>query len=164
MATMTTARLNYFFDIGHREGTLTEAQGRMARNVMEIKKLRLDKVMVHLEAADMIPLDIAPAELRRRAAATHFARLPVYEEERSYVVGVLVLLDFLIAEQEAPNIGRFIRAPVRLRADLAIDDALLRLRRARQPMGIVIGEHGRAIGIVTLKDLVEEIVGELKEW
>jgi len=164
MGTLTTARLSYFLDESHREGAITEAQGRMARNIMEIKKRRVDRVMVLLDEVDMIPLDISPEELRRHAAATHYARLPVYEEERSYVIGVLVLLDYLTAEPPPEGVGRYVRPPVRLAASLSIDDALLRLRRARQPMGIVINEHGRALGIVTLKDLVEEIVGELKEW
>jgi putative hemolysin len=164
MGILTTARLSYFLAEGRRGGAITEEQDRIARNILEIQKRPVERAMVPLEKVDMIPLDITPAELRRHAAGTHYARLPVYERERAHIVGVLVLLEFLWAEPEPASIADCVRPAARLAAGLPIDEALLALRRARQPMGIVTDESGRAVGLVTIKDLVEEIVGELKEW
>ena len=75
-----------------------------------------------------------------------------------------MLLEFLSAEDAQAAPLTHLREPVRLSPHLPIDAALRQLRRARQPMGIVVNPRGDAIGLVTVKDLVEEIVGELKTW
>jgi putative hemolysin len=160
---VTTARLSHFLGESRRQGGISAQQGHIAQNIMDLKKVRLGRVMTPLPSIDMIPRDITPEALRERAKATRYSRLPVYEGERANVVGILVLLDYL-ADNEPSNFAKFIREPIRLLAGLPIDEALLGLRRARQRVAMVTDEQGRAVGIITIKDLVEEIVGDLKEW
>jgi len=161
---LTTARLRYFLDEGQRSGAISDEQGRIARNILEFKQIPLGKVMVPLELVEMMPLQTTPAELRQRAATTSYARLPIYDRERTNIVGILVLLEFLTAEPEPEAIAGHLRPPVRLSASLPIDEALLQMQRARQPMVVVVDEEGRAVGVATMKDLLEEVVGELREW
>ena len=79
------------------------------------------------------------------------------------MTGILVLLDYTCGEKK-DNWSELIRPATFLPADMPIDAALLRLRSESQLMGIVIDDSGRAVGIATMKDLVEEIVGELSAW
>jgi putative hemolysin len=163
-AMLTTARLNYFLGESRREGTITEQQGRIAQNIMDLKHVRVGRVMTPLAQLDMVPVGITPAEMRRHAWATRFARLPVYDGERSNVGGVMLVIEYLSTEDPNAIPADYTRPAVWLKPDVSIDDALIHLRRAKQRMAIVIDDELRCLGVVTIKDLVEEIVGDLKEW
>ena len=164
MEMLTAARLNYFLGESRREGTITEAQGRIAQNIMDLKQVRVGRVMTPLAQLDMVPVGITPAEMRERARATRFARLPVYDGDRWNVGGVMLVIEYLATEDPNAIPADYILPSVWLKQDVSIDDALLQLRRAKQRMAIVIDDELRALGVVTIKDLVEEIVGDLKEW
>jgi len=160
----TSQRLHYFLAEGTQEGVLSVYQNRMARNIMRLDTIRLRDVMVPISQVTMAPIDATPEELKRLAAEKGFSRLPVYEGERTHIVGVVTLLDFLWPEAENGHARSIAREPTCFHMDDAIDDALRRLQRKKQPMGIVLDGEDKAIGIVTIKDLVEEVVGELEEW
>ena len=72
--------------------------------------------------------------------------------------------EVLLADSPEWNLDRYVSPPVKLLRTMSVMPALVRLQRARRAMGIVVDSHGRAVGIVTLKDLVEEIVGDLEAW
>ena len=119
--------------------------------------------MIPLEEVTMVPDTVGPETLKDIARAKKFSRIPVYQRERSKVVGILTLLDFL--REDKKEVKPFVKPTVYLEASLPVDDALLRLRHSKQRMGIVTdGKDGRAVGIITIKDLVEEVVGELSVW
>ena len=160
---VTTERLRYFLSAGADQGILSLDQTRMASNIMELGRITLRSVMVPLERVTMISEDADSKMLLQIASANRHSRFPVYRGKRERVTGILVFLDYLCAD-ERQNWHRFVRPPVSLTADTSIDVALLRLKKEKQPMGIVVNESSRPLGIVTMKDLVEEIVGDLAAW
>jgi len=161
---LTARRIRYFLSEGRVDGALSEDQGRMARNIMKLSETDVSSVMAPLPTVQLIERSSTGEEVRAAARTVTHSRLPVYDGQPENVVGVVVLLEFLCAEDDPDSLEGFIREPGRLRPDQGIESALRQLRRGRQHMGIVTDADGRAIGIVTLKDLVEEIVGELEEW
>ena len=88
-------------------------------------------------------------------------RIP-YVDDDGRVAGVLNIYDVLVDEDLSPPADKM-TAPLVIPADVTVTDALHRMRRGREAMGIV-ERDGRHVGIVTIKDLVEEIVGELEAW
>lgn len=156
-------RLSFLLEEGTEVGTLSMYQNIMARNIIAMGQTPVGKVMIPLEEVTMAPDTVGPETLKDIARAKKFSRIPVYQRERSKVVGIITLLDFLREDKHA--VRPFVKPALYLDSNMPVDDALLRLRLCKQRMGIVTdGKDGMAVGIVTIKDLVEEIVGELSVW
>ncbi len=157
-------RLRYFLDEGAAEGAVSVYQNTMARNIMALGTTAVQKVMIPLEEVTMAPATVGPQSLRDLAGDKKFSRIPIYDRERTRIIGVVVIIEFLMNEKHQGNIREFVRTVTHIDAETPVDDALLKLRHARQRMGIVTDGDGKAVGIITIKDLVEEIVGELTVW
>ncbi|NOZ19476.1 MAG: DUF21 domain-containing protein [Planctomycetes bacterium] len=159
----TARRLAYFLEQSTHEGVLTPYQRTMAENVMGLGKTPAKAAMIPLNEVTLVPKTITADEFRELEAKRRHTRIPVYEGRREQIAGVVNSLDFFCAG-DGKTVADLLRPPLTIPADLAIDDALRFLQRARFPMGIVVNEKKEAVGIVTIKDLVEEIVGELEVW
>ena len=160
---LSRRRLNYFFSESAAEGVLSIYQSHMARNIMSLQEVRLDRVMIPIERVATLPLNASFEECRRTIAEQPYRRFPVIDES-GRPVGLVNVLDVL-AHGDAPfDIRDYIRKPTRLQRDMNVTDALHLLKRSRQPMGFIADAEGHTAGIVTIKDLVECIVGELQEW
>ncbi len=161
---ITARRIRYFLSEGRVDGAVSEDQGRIAHNIMKLRETDVSSVMTPLPTVQSVEQSSTGDDVRAAARTVAHSRLPVYEGQPENIVGVVVLLELLCAENDPDSLEGFIREPGRLQPRQGIESALRQLRRGRQHMGIVTDADGRAIGIVTLKDLVEEIVGELEEW
>lgn len=157
-------RLGYFFSEGAEEGVVTPYQNLMAKNIMKLGRETLRNVMIPLNDVTLTSAAISSTHLANIARSKKFSRLPVYEGQKSNIIGIINIFDFLSANDSRPDIRGFIRGAAHLDSNMPIDDALLKLQQFKQNMGIVIDQHRKAVGIVTIKDLVEEIVGELAVW
>jgi len=146
------------------EGVLTGYQTAIAANITHLQGKRLRNAMVPLHEAVAIASDASLDELEELAARHHFSRLPVFKAQRDHVVGIVNVLDHLFSERRGATVAELLRPAPRLKEGDGIYASLVRLRRARMPMGIVQGPNENAVGIVTIKDLVEEIVGELEAF
>jgi CBS domain containing-hemolysin-like protein len=141
------------------EGVLTEEQGRMVRNVMRLSSVRVRDVMVPAERVDAVDTGYTREDLVRASARQGRTRIPVRDSGTGRFVGVVNVLDLLFRDE--PDPGSLVRSAPALPADQAVGRALRTLRRAHQPLGIVTDADGATIGIATVKDLVEEVSGEL---
>ncbi|MEW6356252.1 MAG: CNNM domain-containing protein [Planctomycetota bacterium] len=159
----TAGRLDYFLDQGAREGVLTPYQRTMAKKVMGFGKIPAREVMIPLSRAVLAPKSATLKELRALVAQKRSSRIPVYEERPERIIGVVTALDFFCAEDDTPVVD-MLRPPITVPENFGIDDVLRLLQHARFPMGIVVNQKDEAVGIITIKDLVEEIVGELEVW
>ncbi|MFQ5862096.1 MAG: CNNM domain-containing protein [Candidatus Brocadiales bacterium] len=157
-------RLRYFLEEGAEVGAVSMYQNIMARNIMTLGTTPIHKVMIPLEEVTMAPDTVGPQSLKSLAREKKFSRIPIYDREKTRVIGIVTLLEFLMNGKPRADVHEFVRAATCIDANMPVDDALLKLRHAKQRMGIVTDGDGRAIGIVTIKDLVEEIVGELAVW
>jgi CBS domain containing-hemolysin-like protein len=147
---------------GHAAGALTHFQSIMADRVMHLGDLTLRDVSKPLGEAVTIATDASRDDVIELLRQHDYARLPVLAED-GRVVGVLDVYDLLAAEPDKP-MDEFILPPLVLRGDGGIVESLYRMRRGRAAMAIVADRRGRHVGLATLKDLVEEIVGELEAW
>lgn len=134
---------------------------RMGRNVLELRGMNLARVMVPWSKVDQLSLGADPHAQFRKVATSSFSRLPVVDE-RGEVVGYVHQLEALGAGPETP-VTHHLRPLESLDPSLSLDSALVRLRTAGQRAALV-GSPSRPLGLVTLKDIVEEISGELARW
>jgi len=156
-------RLRAVIQEGLAEGVITGYQGELAERVLALRHKRVAEVMIPMREVAAVPVDATRTRLQRELRRHSFSRLPVYETRRDRIVGIVHVHDLLARDRlDLSEVMR--RDVVRLRPETPVGTAMVRMRRARAAMAVVEDARGRALGIVTIKDLVEEIVGDLAQW
>ncbi len=144
-----------------RDAELSPELEAMARKVLELRSIAIERVMVPWKKVETLRADGDARTTRGQAERSGFSRWPVVESGGA-VVGYVHQLEFLAADERAlPR--EHLRPMLALPPGLSIDRALIRLRKSGQ-RAAVVGTLARPIGLVTLKDLLEEISGELYRW
>jgi CBS domain containing-hemolysin-like protein len=146
---------------GHASGALTHIQSVMADRVMNIADVRLKDVMIPM-ARVHAAAGANCSQLLALIAQVNHSRLPVVDAA-DRVTGILDVLDVLTCRGPTMPADR-IRVPLVLSCEQGVTDALYEMQRRNAHMAVVAGAEGKHLGIVTIKDLVEEIVGELEAW
>ncbi|MBI5724545.1 MAG: DUF21 domain-containing protein [Planctomycetes bacterium] len=147
---------------GQASGVLTHSQTIMADRAMRMPQTALKDVMIPLKKIASVKLGVSKDEALKLIAAQPHSRLPMLDEQ-GRVVKILFVYDLVLAQDGLPPLEKAVE-PLILSQDLNITDALYRMQRGRSPLAIVCDPSGRHAGMVTIKDLVEEIVGELEAW
>jgi len=157
------ARTLHLLREGAARGGLTHVQRDLIERVLNLSTVRVVDVMIPRNRAATVPHDIKRDDFLRIARMAHFSRLPVYRDDPRRIIGIVNVYDVLTDQQPQP-VAAYLRAPLTLAEHDTVTVALLKLQRARQTMAIVQDRAGHCTGILTLKDLVEEIVGDLEAW
>lgn len=148
------------------EGGLLEPEEQLLiANILDFSDRRVAQIMTPRTRMEAVPVTIDEAALIQRMAALPFSRIPVYEEDTDHVIGILHLKD-LVRQQlnEEPYVMReLMRSTPVVPESLPAEQLLALLKKTRQHMAIVIDEYGGTAGVVTLEDLVEEVVGEVRD-
>jgi len=160
---MERRRLYHFFHESAEEGTLSAYQRTMAANIMKLQGLTVERVMIPRQAAVSVALDASHETFRHLVEESPYRRLPVADASGA-LVGVVNVLDVLSHKGGPFRLADCVRRPAVFGRDANVIDAFHVLNRSRQPMGFVTDAEGASLGIITIKDLVEEIVGELRAW
>lgn len=147
---------------GRACGVLTHFQSVMADRVMHISHVRLSDVMVPLGEAVSAPLEVGRGDLLELIRSHNYSRLPLLDDD-GQVSGILDIYEVLLGEGEARP-ADFARPPHVMLGDIPVTDALYLMQRAGATLAVVKNADNQHMGIVTVKDLVEEIVGELEAW
>lgn len=146
-----------------RRGEITEGERRMISRIFDFTDTTVDDVMVPL--SDVVALaesaDLGTAA--RQIEETQYTRFPVYRERVDRIVGTVHAFDILKAGRSEAKVGVLARAPIFVPGNQPAVDLLVELQRARQGMAIVVDEYGGAVGIATIEDILEEIVGEIED-
>ena len=161
---LTRTALAEWIAEGRREGQLSEYQQVLSSNVMALLRKNVSVAMIPIDEVDMVSAERVGEELGRALRRAKHSRLPVYEGDRENVVGVLHTLDYICARTEDRSARDLARKPVVVPQADGVQAALVKLQKQRQLMAIVADDEGRSRGVITMKDLVEEIVGELEEF
>lgn len=159
--------LRYLVTASRKAGVLDEVEGQMVDRVFDFGETRVYEIMVPRTEITGIEARATLEDALDLVAREGRTRLPVYERDLDHVVGVLHLRDVVRALRrgESPRspVSRVAREALVLPETASIEDVLAEMRRRRTQMAIVIDEHGGTAGLVTLEDLVEEIVGEVQD-
>jgi len=146
-------------------GKIRPYAGRILGNVFRISRTRVRDVMVPRDQVLAIERGIGPDELLDVLRETGFTRLPVYEGDLDNVVGILHTKDLfhVYAHERIVIIEDAIRPVTFIRPDLPVVDALRQFRRGRRHLAVVRDGDGPFLGVCTLEDVLEEIVGEIED-
>ena len=148
---------------GGAYGALTMEQTKIIERVMNLSEVRVGSIMVPRRKVTVIPLDITRSDFLKVISSRKYSRLPVTRRDGNRVVGI-VNVHHVLADEAGFSIERHMQRPLTLRANGSAANALVQLQQTEQTMAFVADPRRGDVGIVTLKDVVEEIFGELSAW
>jgi CBS domain containing-hemolysin-like protein len=149
----------------HAGGLLGDDEQELVTNILALAEERVDQVMTPRPKMAAIPVEITESDLLEFYSAVPYSRLPVFQGSIDNVVGVLHLKN-LVQQQlsQAPfELRQLLRAVPFVPETLPVKMLLARFQREHQQIAIVIDEHGGTLGLVTLEDILEEVVGEVRD-
>jgi putative hemolysin len=163
---ISTEELKLIVERGGEEGVLEAEEEQMISAVIEMGERRLHEVMVPRTSMTALPVTAGLDEAIDMIIREGHSRIPVYEETIDQVCGILYakdLLPFLKGEDRRPKLRTLLRAPLFVPESMSIDDLLHKLQGRKVHLAIVLDEYGGTAGMVTIEDLLEEIVGEIQD-
>ncbi|MDR6212871.1 transporter associated domain-containing protein [Paracidovorax wautersii] len=136
----------------------------MLERVLRMAEMTASDVMVAATRMDLLDIDAPFDQMLHQVIDTAHSRFPVYQGERENIIGILLAKD-LLKLQRAPelNIRALLRPVLFVPESKGLNDLLREFRSARSHMAVVIDEFGRVAGLVTIEDVLEEIVGEIED-
>ena len=146
-------------------GLLDQREQELVANILDFSEERVEQVMIPRTLITAIPMTIPEQELLALIPTTPFSRLPVYRDSIDNIVGMLHLKD-LVRQQlsgQPLDLASLLRKVSFVPDTLPVKSLLASFKRLHQHMAIVIDEHGGTLGLVTLEDLLEEVVGEVRD-
>jgi len=150
------------------EGILSTVQTDIINRLVGISHITLRAVMIPLNKVEMVDADSDNQALLNKLKKCAFTRLPVMDKERVNIVGFVSIYETLGSKERFDDLRNFIQPIRRLHAETTVLDAMNIMQRENQRIVLVtkMGHGGRVrpIGIVTMKDVIEELIGELAEW
>jgi len=145
------------------EAEVTTQEAEMIDKIFDLGDTTVREVMVPLVEVVMLPEHASPADAIALVEGRGFSRLPIYRERATNIVGVITAMDLLRRGADASTVAEFIRPPQFVPETTRCDDLLREMQRARNHMAVVVDEYGGSTGVVTLEDILEEIVGEIQD-
>ena len=150
---------------GRQQGVLDQTEMEIIHSVFEFTDMPVRKVMVPRPKVFALDADTPPGEVGSLIVESGFSRIPAYEGSLDNMLGVVYIKDALrLLEKRQPVVIRKILHPVHLVPETKkVGELLKELQKRRSHLALVIDEHGSLSGLVTLEDLIEQIVGEIQD-
>ncbi len=165
LPTVTEEELRHLVDEGAKAGAIEHEESRMIQSVLAFGDTLVREVMIPRTQLDGITMKASVEQCLDKFIDTGYTRLPVYNGDLDHIVGMLYAKDFLavLKERDLIILADVIRPAFFVPESKKVTELLREFRKGRIHMAIVVDEYGGTAGIVTLEDLVEEIIGEIRD-
>lgn len=161
---MTEDEIRTIVDESQESGVIEDEEREMIHNVFDFGDSLAKEVMVPRIDMTFVHVDASYKELIEIYREYKYTRLPVYEESTDYIIGIINMKDVILIEDTNNfSIRDIIREPYFTYEHKNTSDLFIEMRQASIPLAIVLDEYGVTAGLVTLEDLLEEIVGEIRD-
>lgn len=164
---VTEEEILMMVDAGSETGVVEESQRKMIRGVFEFDDLTVSDIMTHRTDITAVEASAKVSEVVNAAISTGFSRIPVYEENIDHIIGMICVKDLLclVGSEAAENSDArgFMRDIVYLPESVPCGEAFKRLSENKMQMAAVADEYGGTAGLVTMEDIVERIVGSIRD-
>lgn len=162
---ITEDELRTFVDVSHEEGVIESEERQMITNIVDFGDSIAKDVMIPRLDICMVDLSISYEELLSLFTESKFARMPVYDETIDNIVGIINLKDFVFykGDKNDFSLKKLIREAHITYEYKNVAELFMEMRKDSIPMTIVLDEYGALSGLITMEDLIEEIVGEIRD-
>jgi CBS domain containing-hemolysin-like protein len=145
------------------EADVTTVEAEMIDKIFDLGDTTVREVMVPLVEVAMLPETATPADAVALISQRGFSRIPIYAQRETDIVGVVAAMDLLRRGAEASSLAELRRPASYVPETKRIDDLLREMQRSRNHLAVVVDEYGGSTGVVTLEDILEQIVGEIQD-
>ena len=164
-AAITEDELRTFVDVSHEEGVIESEERQMITNIVDFGDSLAKDVMIPRMDIAMVEANISYEELMNEFMESKFSRIPVYEETIDNIIGIINLRDvaFYSGDKNSLDIRSLIREAHVTYEYKNVAELFVEMQKDSIPMTVVLDEYGALAGLITMEDLLEEIVGELRD-
>ena len=159
---MSQEELLMLVDEVEQDGSIDEEEGSLLRNAIEFPELRAEDILTHRVDLEAVSIEADKEEVAKVFTETKFSRLPVYEESIDNIVGVIHQKDFYEGVGLTDkSLTELMTPPIFVLKSEKLNELLRLLQENKSHVAVVLDEYGGTLGIVTLEDILEELVGEI---
>ena len=145
-----------------QDGSIDSDESELLKNVIEVTDKQAKDILTHRVDVEAVPITATKDEIARKFTQTRFSRLPVYEDTIDKVIGFIHQKNLYIdGKMTDEDISELLSPVVFVHEFEQVTDLLKRLQQEKSHMAIVVDEYGGTLGIITLEDILEELVGEI---
>ena len=159
---MSSEELLMLVEEVEEDGSIDEEEGSLLRNAIEFTELKAEDILTHRTDLEAVNVESTKEEIARVFTDTKFSRLPVYEESIDNIIGVIHQKDFYCGTGVTPlTVRELMTSPIFVLKSEKLSELLRLLQENKSHVAIVLDEYGGTLGLVTLEDILEELVGEI---
>ncbi|MFA5145466.1 MAG: hemolysin family protein [Candidatus Omnitrophota bacterium] len=162
---ITEEELRLMIEVGKEEGVVSDEERKMLHRIFEFGDTRLSDVMIPKEKIVSVSINISPEELLNIFVEEGHARLPVYEGAVDNIIGIIYARDllYILRDKGLFMLQDLVREAYYVPPKMKVNDLLRTFQADKIQIAIVVDEHKKTLGLLTLEDLIEEIVGEIED-
>ncbi|GFE58092.1 hemolysin family protein [Geobacter sp. AOG1] len=163
---ITEAEIQDLMDAGEEEGLINEEENEMIRSIFALRDTTAREVMVPRTDMACVPVDATVQEVLQAIVGCGHSRLPVYDGTTDNIIGLIYAKDFLKywgMDESAVDLKRILRPPYFIPETKNLEELLQEFKKKRIHLAVVVDEYGGTSGLVTIEDLLEEIVGDIQD-
>ena len=158
---LTQEELLLVVDEVERDGGIDDQERELVRNAIDFNDLQAEDVLTPRVSVEGIDVAADRVAVRKAFVSSGYTRLPVYDGTIDHIVGIVHQKDFYDPDNQGVGIRELMKPAIQVAPNLPIGDLLRQLQRTKNHMAVVADEHGGTMGIVTMEDILEELVGEI---
>lgn len=164
---LTKEELRSFIETGEEQGAINESEKEMIEGIIEFDNKKIEKVMTPRTKVYCINIKEPLNSYLDELLEMRYSRVPVYEDDIDNVIGILYMKDFIIEAKDKGfdnvDIKKILKEPYFVHGGKKVQDLFKSLQASQRHIAIIIDEYGGFSGIITIEDLLEEIVGEIND-
>lgn len=162
----STEELDMLVDASYNEGLLNETEAEMLHNMFKFSDLMAKQVMIPRTDMICVPDDISYDEINKLALENGYTRYPVYEKENiDKIIGFIHVKDLyaIAMTKEEYSVQSLLRPIILIPETMTLDNLMMEFKKLHSQMAVVVDEYGGTSGLITLEDVLEEIIGEVQD-
>ena len=164
ITTMTEAELRTYVEVSHEDGVIESEEREMIYNVFDFSDAQAKDIMIPRINMVSVDVDADYSQVMSVFRESMYTRLPVYQDDNDNIIGIINIKDFILCEDEDNfHVNGILRDAHYTYEFKKIADLLYELRETTTNVAFVLNEYGATVGMITLEDLLEEIVGEIRD-
>jgi len=161
--TVTEEEIRMMVDVGEEKGSIEEEEKELINNVFEFNDKVVSEIMIHRKDIYAIDINSDISNILEELDEYKYSRIPVYEDSVDNIVGMLFIKDLLasVSKKEKIKISNLLRAAYFVSENKPINELFKDLQRNKHQLAIVLDEYGGTAGLITMEDIIEELVGNI---
>ena len=161
---ITEDELRTIVEVGHEKGVIESEEKEMINNVFDLGDSVARDIMVPRIDMSFVDVEASYEELMEIFRRDHYTRLPVYEDNTDNIIGIINMKDLILLEDRAAfSVRDYLRQPLFTFESKKLSELMIEMRKTSNNIVIVLDEYGATAGLITLEDILEEIVGDIRD-